>query len=244
MKKIKILKRILALVLVLSITLTILPPAFAEAVEYDPDITLLEYAAAEARRMNEGISDSISTKGPKAGNWWPVIHLDYLRYDFFHKLVQKDIEANNSNIELEEWLDVKIPIGNGKYHEVKGRADVIMVVKEGVEEYIWEVKPYSYSVSPKRDSARIQLGLYVASDQTKYHIGGGQIQGNTITKGIAVLSTDGIKYVTYTIDYWVESDGLIFYTFKRMQTKEKVPEFEYETVKVTEKILIPAEVLL
>lgn len=78
---------------------------------------------------------------------------------------------------------------------------------------------------------------YVDSNK-EYERGGKQIKNGTVTREVTNVKEDYIEEVTYTIEYCVEDNGLIFYKFKRSakkKEKEKVEEKKKYPIAIEEK---------
>lgn len=195
----------------------------------------------EVEEAEDAVSDSISTKA-SAGNWYVAVHVDGLPWSKFHKEVQKDIlkKYGVGKIKLEMMVTYPQPIikenaytGEEKQYK-RGFVDVSFKDEEGT--YLYEVKPYSFSVQPKKGLAESQLQAYVDSSihykrGTKSKIEDGECSFQ-ITRTFE-KSTQDIEYV---IQYFVQNNGLIFYKFQRYvrRTQENpVPVTSSETSKVS-----------
>ncbi|MCL2718168.1 MAG: hypothetical protein FWE14_05250 [Lachnospiraceae bacterium] len=148
----------------------------------------------------------------RAGDWQTAIFVDRLPWNFFHNQVQKKIVKDNQDIGMEHTVP-------------GGRADLYKI--DGGFTYLWEVKPASYSVEPKRTQGLLQLQGYVG-DETKYKIGntdGTDIQGGTFVASIETGYPQVPPGVRYTITYYNPGNGLILYSF----TREKDEDDEKDT---------------
>ncbi|SFD18885.1 calcium-binding protein [Ruminococcus albus] len=122
--------------------------------------------------------------------------------------------------------------------------------EQGNTIYVWEVKPGSYEVYPKRILGLEQLYRYVTLPKSK--IGGGLqarkdslifVPGGNVNScmpnptGTFTFTLDnGSEEVMYTVNYSAQSDGLVIYHFDRFAKKkqeQEEPETEPAEVPVT-----------
>ncbi|MCM1468014.1 MAG: hypothetical protein NC086_07695 [Alistipes sp.] len=221
-------KQFIAIILAVVILITEIPITTVYAENNDVKFDFWSEYNDYVEEKQEVDSDMVSPV--KAGDWRTAIYHDGLAWNFFHNKVQADVVAHNiGKIQKEK----KIPYYNeqweatGKY----GKADLYMEILDDV--YIWEVKPYSYSVDPKKSAGELQLNKYVNTDPGKFTIGGSQIEGGTIIIPLEIVHSDVTESVEYEITYTVESNGLVLYRFNR-------------TLKNTRPntVMVPAEVVV
>lgn len=213
MKQRLLVKRLIAMILAVAMLVTGIPMttvyAAGDDIKFDA-LSELKDALEEQAEVNSDIVSSVS-----AGDWGKAIFYDMLPWNFFHNRVQADIVAHNIGKVTKEK---KIPYYNekgeltGKY----GKADLCMETNE--KTYLWEVKPYSYSVNPKKEAGKIQLDNYVKTNPNLYDIGGSQISGGTIIVPLVITHPGVTESVEYEITYTVESNGLVLYQFDRKVT--------------------------
>lgn len=240
----KVNKRLIAFILVFTIVFTLcgnVSPVSAR--EYigsngiisndgdTDDITkdVSDFIDKQEESTKDAIADSKSKKAT-AGDWKKAIYEDGLAWNTFHNVVQFDIRMQNTGkVDGEKLITLynekKEPTGKS------GRADIVYHENNSDDYYVYEVKPYSYSVDPKKALGEAQLEKYVRSYNTihggeHYHKGGkviknGETQLAPIDKGDYVI--------IYTVTYEVQENGLILYRFDRSEM-EKKPEEAAETV--------------
>ena len=187
---------------------------------------------AEAEEVVEAMADSMSINN--AGDWRTAIFVDGFYWNSFHNAVQKHIRDNNPGVDKRElWVTFfenskKVGYGKGD-----------LSFYDGKYTYIWEVKPYSYSVEPKRSLGVAQLERYRATNIYKYRIGGNQISGGTTYLYKDVVYTGYVEHITYEINYTIEYDGLILYSFIRHVNKEETSD---ENVQEPVGLTVPSKV--
>ncbi len=117
--------------------------------------------------------------------------------------------------------DEDLGIGKaGEFTGKTGRADLFLKYNDDVT-YLWEIKPISYKYEPRKTKGEEQLKKYVASDE-EYYIGGYFIE-NDYFKRYFIIPRGGntVEYITYTINYYNQGNGLILYTFTRESRLEE-----------------------
>ena len=142
------------LTLAISISSINVTSVFAEAEADDIVKDLSEELAEELNdymeETEEAIEDSASLV--TAGNWYVAIEIDHLSWNAFHNRVQEAICEKYKNVGRE----LIITYGENNKESLrgkKGRADIYMIDKDVT--YLWEIKPYSYSVEPKKSNEEI-----------------------------------------------------------------------------------------
>ncbi len=198
-----------------------------------------EFVKNPGEYTQEAMSDMMAKES--AGDWGQAVFWDFLPWNFFHNEVQNKIISEYKSsygdaLRKEKIIDLKYTDGQSKGHLTgkNGRADLYL--KEGNKVYIWEVKPYSYKVSPRREEALIQLDKYIFSAGDNARRGGMTFGDGVFYSTALVLRPNSINEVVYRIDYYVEPDGLILYKFEKIYERikyyamEEVPE--HETVRV------------
>lgn len=223
-------RKYIAYLLIIAITLSSiqLTPVYAAGGD-DIGDTIAETIQYEAEKSAEAGLDALSANS--AGDWRTAVFIDHFYWNSFHNAVQADIKTKNSKIGEKE-LSIKYTKDNGMLEGKSGRADLWM--QEDKYTYIWEVKPYSYSVEPKKSLAKTQLSNYVLSNKDDYKTGGLQIQNGETSLSKAVVHAGYTEYVTYNITYTNSGEGLIFYKFTRhVDKRETNPETNPDTVPVT-----------
>ena len=241
-------RMIIAVVLSMSMLLTVLPTncsiVFAESGKSGETIlaTLSDEVSSIGEAKAEAQSDSIADVKVRAGDWRTAIYKDHLVWNRFHTEVQKDIFSRYmSSKEIKLEYGIEFVNASGKKTGKKGRADI--AIKEDGSTYLWEVKPYSYSVNPKKLLGEEQLSKYIFSgnctnemgyvkdgsidlSKTTYFIG----DASTISSSSCTFSISDT--VSYVVTYTVQNNGLILYKFKRYE-KKKEPEPEPSPVTVS-----------
>jgi len=215
-------KRWIAIVLVITLSLTSVPVSWVQAETNSSGKAaeliseLGSIAGHEVEKAAEAKIDSQSSNS--AGDWYVATKIDNLAWNYFHNIVQEDIMSKYSYIgSVEREVEIKDKYVEGKPTGRPGRAD-IGITMMGIT-YLWEVKPWSYRDDPKkRTSAQDQLAGYVDSN-ADFKTGGNQIEGGTAARSFTRVREGAIEEVTYEITYIVESDGLIFYKFERSSKK-------------------------
>lgn len=252
----KVNKRLIAFILVFTIVFTLcgnVSPVYARAYigaegialneEDTDDITkgVSDFIDNQVEATEEAIADSKSKKAT-AGDWKKAIFKDGLAWNTFHNAVQADIRLENmGKVDGEELIllynEKKEPTGKS------GRADIVYHDGDDGDDdddnskdyYVYEVKPYSYSVDPKKALGEAQLEKYVRSYNVKYNNGRNYFKGgNVIEDGDTIYGpVVREKYVAYYyITYEVQENGLILYRFDRTEMDRK-PEEAAETVAAT-----------
>ncbi|MDE6210209.1 MAG: hypothetical protein K2M73_11135 [Lachnospiraceae bacterium] len=210
------------LTLAISISSINVTSVFAEAEENDIVKDLTEEINDYMEETEEAIEDSASLV--TAGNWYVAIKIDHLSWNAFHNRVQEAICEEYENKSEEVGRELEIIYGKNNKESLrgkKGRADIYMKARDAI--YLWEIKPYSYSVEPKKTKAIEQLDEYVKS-KSNYRFGGSQI-ANGVTYINLIVQRDGYtEHVEYEITYEVRDKGLILYRFERHVTKRETNE--------------------
>ncbi|MDR0918433.1 MAG: hypothetical protein LBM93_04195, partial [Oscillospiraceae bacterium] len=182
-------------------------PVFRKAMVYSASVM----SESEVEAEQEAFEDSISIVS--AGNWGISRYVDNLSWGFFHYEVQKHIiKKYDPKIKKEQ----EIIFSKNK----KGRADLAEEITDPKSSnygltYLWEVKPYSYSVDPKKTKGENQLKGYVGT-KDYYRIGntdGVNIEADSFT---VVIS----EKISYNITYEPAKSGLILYKFKRINVDD------------------------
>ena len=241
-------RRIIAVVLSISMLLTVLPTncsiVFAESENSSKTIlaSLSDEISSMGEASAEAFADSTAEASVRAGDWRTAIYKDHLAWNRFHIEVQKDIFSRYmSSKEIYLEYSIKFVDDNGEKTGKTGRADIAITEDEGT--YLWEVKPYSYSVDPKKSSGEAQLENYVFSancTNVKGYIKNGSIDiskakyflGDTSTISSSSCTFSISDTVSYVVTYTVQNNGLILYKFKRYE-KKKEPEPEPSPVTVS-----------
>lgn len=172
MKLKRMTRRIIAVLLSISMLLTVLPMnwnvAFAESGNSAETIlaSLSDEVSSIGEAKAEAYADSTADKKVQAGDWKTAIYVDRLAWNRFHIEVQKDIVAKyklkaGTSATIKSEYSIEFVDKNGEKTGKTGRADIS--IKKDDETYLWEVKPYSYSVDPKKSSGEAQLKNYVFS---------------------------------------------------------------------------------
>lgn len=159
----------------------------------------------------EAIQDSLLPI--KAGDWWKATQKDYFKWNEFHNAVQNHIVKEYQKNGMSKELYVQY--NNGKKKGRIGKADLYLI--EGNVAYLWEVKPASYSVDPKKTNGENQLKGYVnnaVSINNPYL---------TLKIGDARITKESFEYKMYTITYTYSENGLILYWFERRSNE---PDYE------------------
>ena len=165
-------RRIIAVVLSISMLLTVLPTncsvVFAESENSSKTIlaSLSDEVSSMSEASAEAFADSTAEASVRAGDWRTARYVDHLAWNRFHIEVQKDIVAKyklkagtSATIAKESHIDFVDK--SGKKTGKTGRADI--AIEKGGQTYFLEVKPYSYSVEPKKLAGEEQLANYVFS---------------------------------------------------------------------------------
>ena len=147
--------------------------------------------------------------GNMAGDW-DRAKQDGLAWNYFHNQVQDHIRNDkNSGVEPKE---LTITFTEGVKAGKTGRADLFREIKDTGEIYIWEIKPLSYATEKRLPKVAAQLASYVDSDENYRY---GNTNGVNI-KGTTFTSDNGLYDIMYICDH----NGLIFYSFKRIEEKK------------------------
>lgn len=213
MKQRLLVKRIIAMILAVAMLVTGIPMTTVYAAGDDIKFDALSELKDALEEKAEVDSDMVSSVS--AGDWSKAIFYDMLPWNFFHNRVQADIVAHNiGKVTKEKKISYYNKQGEltGKY----GKADLCMETNE--KTYLWEIKPYSYSVNPKKEAGELQLANYVKTDPNFYDIGGSQISGGTIIIPLVITHPGVTENVEYEITYTVENNGLVLYQFDRKVT--------------------------
>ena len=218
-------RRIIAVVLSISMLLTVLPTncsiVFAESENSSKTIlaSLSDEISSMGEASAEAFADSTAEASVRAGDWRTAIYKDHLAWNRFHIEVQKDIFSRYmSSKEIYLEYSIKFVDDNGEKTGKTGRADIAITEDEGT--YLWEVKPYSYSVDPKKSSGEAQLENYVFSancTNVKGYIKNGSIDiskakyflGDTSTISSSSCTFSISDTVSYVVTYTVQNNGLI-----------------------------------
>ena len=218
MKKRRALKKFIAIVLTFAILTSSIPviSVFATTDNF------LDECGNSLEEVEESIEDSYSVI--TAGDWRTAIFVDNLAWNAFHNQVQKAIKEKYENTSKIVGTELSIIYGENNEESLrgkKGRADIY--VEDGAYTYLWEIKPYSYSIEPKKSKALKQLKEYKLS-KNNYKIGSNQIEGGVTHLYTQNLRGKYLEFVEYEIKYYVENNGLIFYRFERHVTKREDKE--------------------
>lgn len=216
--------RIIAAILTFAILIAGLPVKTVYAEESSTLDSPIDVIAAEIKHATEAMVEAKLDQASHvcAGSWYLAIYRDKLSWNYFHREVQLDVVAKNANITIEKKIRYKNE--NKEFTGEFGYADLF---KEGEKDcYIWEVKPFSFSVKPNKTLGEQQLARYVATNPN-YHPGNKSINGGSITRYFTVIHAGYTEYVKYVITYTVENNGLVIYHFERSllrQEENKVKE--------------------
>lgn len=224
MKQKMMINRIIAAILTFAILIAGLPVKTVYAEESSTLDSPIDVIAAEIKHATEAMVEAKLDQASHvcAGSWYLAIYRDKLSWNYFHREVQLDVVAKNANITIEKKIRYKNE--NKEFTGEFGYADLF---KEGEKDcYIWEVKPFSFSVKPNKTLGEQQLARYVATNPN-YHPGNKSINGGSITRYFTVIHAGYTEYVKYVITYTVENNGLVIYHFERSllrQEENKVKE--------------------
>lgn len=222
-------RRWIAMMLIIAISLSALTPKAVYAFEKEAADDILEEIVKAGKNMVEATAEARedAKSSVQAGDWGTAIYTDHLPWCVFHVAVQLDIVKKNSIVgEISKEMRIDYVDKNNKKTGKWGRADI--AVNDGKNTFLWEVKPYSYSQSPKKELGEAQLALYVASD-TNYYIGTNQIKDGEFIFLVISYHRDYTEYISYTVKYMVGSNGLILYTFQRNSVERvEEPNEEYD----------------
>ncbi|MBD5097198.1 MAG: hypothetical protein HDT40_09445, partial [Lachnospiraceae bacterium] len=225
----------IALLLVVAMTISMLrvSPTYAEDTDTLSFVDMIEQLAVNYEQSkNDAIIDS-NSQGASAGLWWQV-RADGLAWNKIHNSVQTHIRViTKGSVETER----RMYYGQENKKELWGKygsADII--IEKNNKKHIYEVKPYSYTETEKKNKAIEQLTAYVNCDPKNNVAGGAGLKSGKYRMHIPVLRGLSVEFVTYDVEYIVEdSTGLIFYKFKRYGIGEEVPEYAIEKVYVEQK---------
>lgn len=145
---------------------------FMSAIELSPqmivyadnsvDYTVLDDASQEA------MDECYTIVPEKAGDWHKACIIDNIPWNYFHNSVQGYIRDNKSFKDSELQIVFKEEVENPvtKKKSTTGKADLSLKTIVGNKEvtYLWEVKPASYSIDPKKSLGEKQLGNYLNQD--------------------------------------------------------------------------------
>lgn len=233
MKRKEKLTRSIAIILVLSMIISLIPitPVHAESDVLDDNIIPFESVFDDDEEIEEAKDDA--TCPYSTNDWNTAIHKDYLPWNFFHNIVQNEIVKKYKLIGMDKELTIKYKYTKedeksglgieGKATGKHGRADLYYkkLVDNVLTTYIWEVKPISYVRDPRKTKGENQLKGYVSSEPN-YYIGDSTIENGEIIKKLTYQRAGNIiEHVTYKIKYYNEGNGLILYSFTRTSKKEK-----------------------
>ena len=188
--------------------------------------TILEHEKEKEEEAKDDAKSGLSTN-----DWGRAHYRDGLPWNYFHNKVQADIIEKNKGLGVSKEEQIYGLFINGVKTTKVGRADIIMT--SGGRTFIWEVKPTSYDVNPRRQKALDQLKSYVYSDINRYAFGSMQIKGGKIEETLVYKQYT----VDYTISYKVEADGLIIYSFTRQERKKEKEQEETVDVKVPDPVI-------
>lgn len=137
-------------------------------------------------------------------------------WNYIHNLVEQDIVNKHApNVISEVWLK------STTAKNIK-RIDLLHNITRG----IWDVKPASYRLSPKREKGIEQLNDYISLAN--------QVQnGLNVHIGGAEIASGYIDIADYNITYTNDMNGLITYYFEK-KLKEPQKELAPEKIPVTE----------
>lgn len=216
---------------------------------------LPEYVEEAAIAATDGISEK--------DKWKTLTQYDKLSPGEIHRRVQDDIwfktaEYGNSinNVNVGE-LPIKFNTTGVEFDEdeveapdtASGRADIYKIV--GDTTYLWEVKPYSYfnknrSIGIQQLSQYVYYGLDANGQHGNYQFGqmgaNGSISNNNLEFHAYLLCSNITgtliwwEKVTYKVNYYVEDDSLIIYTFER-SSEETDPALNPDLLPLAEKAL-------
>lgn len=203
---------------------------FISAIELSPqmivyadnsvDYTVLDDASQEA------MDECYTIVPEKAGDWHKACIIDNIPWNYFHNSVQGHIKNspqsnfNKKELQIEFKNEVENPVTKKK--STTGKADLSLktMVGDKVVTYLWEVKPASYSVDPKKPLGEKQLGNYLNQDlriDKNNYVNGGTTQ--YITSGdFKVKALTGSTYMVY---YKCMPNGLVLYWFKSIDDNKK-----------------------
>ena len=201
MKYKKIMYRVIASILILTMLMVDAVPRVAHAKTIDKVVEQIGKNLA-----NDGIV--LTTLSPNTSQDWAIAFKDGITgWSFFHNKVEAHIRKNNNGMAESELL---IP-GAGRYG-TNGKADIYKV--DDFTTYIWEVKPASHGFFPKKIFATKQVEKYAAASPF-YEVG-----ANNVIKN-ASFNVETVTGVVYEVKYAnsLYNDGLIFYRFTRLGKK-------------------------
>lgn len=195
-----------------------LPPQMIVYADNSVDYTVLDDASQEA------MDECYSIVPEKAGDWYKACVVEENPWNFFHNRVQDHIkystQANFNKKELEIVFNNEVENPVTKKKSTTGRADLSLktIVNGEKVTYLWEVKPASYSIDPKKSMGEKQLENYLDpnlriidedKDKEKYENGG---TTQYITEGdFLVTASLDIEYRVY---YKCMPNGLVLYWFE------------------------------
>lgn len=165
MKQKMMINRIIAAILTFAILIAGLPVKTVYAEESSTLDSPIDVIAAEIKHATEVMVEAKLDQASHvcAGSWYLAIYRDKLSWNYFHREVQLDVVAKNANITIEKKIRYKNE--NKEFTGEFGYADLF---KEGEKDcYIWEVKPFSFSVKPNKTLGEQQLARYVATNPNR-----------------------------------------------------------------------------
>ena len=230
-----------SIAIILSLTLLLF---FNNVLFYDFKINA--YAVST---MDEEIADQEADEKSvkyKAGDWKQA-KKDGCAANFFHNAVQDYLTDKENGYGYQQELTIKYnqivinPVTEKETHY--GSADIYKEIskKEKKEKnivgdyYLWEVKPYSYTNTERKELAIKQLNNYINSKihedpDTKYLKGGKDSPLKKTTK-FSKIAPSGAKY---EISFWGTDDSLILYNFKRLSNNSN----DNQNTNSSDKVLI------
>lgn len=194
MKKRRVLKKFIAMLLTLALLTSSIPVALVFAATDN----LLDECEDSLEEVEESIEDSKSVI--TAGDWRTAIFVDKLAWNAFHNQVQRAIYDKYRNTAIEVGTELEITYGKDNDKDLigkKGRVDIYMEGKNSI--LLWEVKPYSYSIEPKKSKALKQLMEYKLS-RNNLEIGSDQIEGGVTHLYTQTLRGRYLEFVEYEIN--------------------------------------------
>lgn len=207
MKYTRMTKRILAIILAITMFVVNISPQTTYANDFENAI------------VTDNVDDGIvlTTLSPNTAQDWAIAYSDGIGYPgFFHNKVEEHIRDNNDGIEKNELF---IP-GAGRYG-YSGRADIIKV--SGKYTYIWDVKTALNGYYPQKIGAVNQVARYVAAKES-YKTGPNNVIPNSYLYVDVISYTGRVTEYRVTYENSLYNDGLIFYRFDRIGTTQEAPQ--------------------
>lgn len=201
----------------------------------------------ENLEIDEAILPDISALAPNTrnNNWYLSKEYDKLPYNEFHIRVQKHIRKNNNdqnpffiqNTELYLEYDMDKINANPdlkKYKKQSSEGSADIWLEENDDIFIWEVKPYSYSIDMEKNAKGLKqlekyvecpkkrAGDYIEGTIEKKEFNYGKDFREVIPNGefcfkLDVNTPTGTEHVRYDVSYQVDNfTGMIYYSFTRV----------------------------